>query len=252
MTGARPAQAFAGLHPTFDCDRDVLFLDLDGTLAGFAPRPQDVGPDPRRTAVLVALVERLRGRLAVISGRSVADVDRILQATVTAVAGVHGLERRTAAGRFLAAPVHAGLAPARVALQRFAAAHPGVLIEDKSASVALHYRAAPDLAEATLALGEDLSASTGLRLQRGAAVIELRAPGPDKGDAIAAFLGEAPFAGHRPVFVGDDVTDEDGFAFVEQSGGFGVLVGPPRETAASRCLPDIAAVLDWLEEIARA
>lgn len=240
------------LRPHFDAARDALFLDLDGTLAPLAPRPQDVGPDSVRNGLLAALERRLDGRLAVISGRTVEEVDRILDGAARAVAGVHGLVRRSANGVLVAAPPHTGLDEARSALQAFAADRPGLLVEDKTASLALHYRAAPGQAESARALVDRLAAKLGLKAQRGAAVVELRTPGPDKGDAVAAFLSEPTFAGCRPVFVGDDLTDEDGFAFAERAGGQGVLVGPDRPTAASRRLADVAAVLDWLEEILRA
>jgi trehalose 6-phosphate phosphatase len=93
----------------------------------------------------------------------------------------------------------------------------------------------------------ELSESTGLRVQRGAMVLELRTPGMDKGAAVRAFMAETPFVGARPVFIGDDLTDEDGFAAAEALGGFGVLVGPERVTRARRRLTSPAAVLDWLE-----
>lgn len=247
-----PAVQSRPARPDFDPDRDALFLDLDGTLAPLAPRPQDVGPNPRRTGLLRALDGRLGGRLAVVSGRAVADVDRILDGAARAVAGVHGLVRRSRDGQVTAAPPHPGLGEVRAAFAVFAAGHPGLLVEDKGASLALHYRNAAALEAESLALAGRLAAATGLTAQPGAAVVELRTPGADKGDAVAAFLGEAPFAGCRPVFVGDDLTDEDAFAFVERQGGQGVLVGPARATAASRRLPDVEAVLAWLEEIARA
>lgn len=235
-----------------DLSRDALFLDLDGTLAPIAPRPRDVGADSARNRLLAALARRLDGRLAVVSGRAIEDIDRILDGAVRAVAGVHGLTRRSGGGLVVAAPPHPGLARARRAFERFAAGHPGLLVEDKAVSVALHYRAAPACREGALALADRLARETGLAAQPGAAVVELRTPGPGKGDAVAAFLAEPPFTGCRPVFVGDDLTDEDAFGFVERVGGLGVLVGPARDTAASHRLADVAAVLAWLEEIARA
>lgn len=238
--------------PTLNLSGDSLFLDLDGTLAPLAPRPQDVTADAHRNRLLAGLAKRMDGRLAVVSGRTIDDVDRILSGAVQAVAGVHGLTRRTGSGLLIADPPHPGLTRAGEAFRTLAATDPGLLVEDKTASIALHFRGAPGRRDAALALADCLAAETGLAVQHGAAVVELRTPGPDKGDAVAAFLAESPFTGTRPVFVGDDVTDEDAFRFVERVGGMGVLVGPARETAATHRLADVAAVLAWLEETAHA
>ncbi len=223
-----------------------LFLDLDGTLAPIAPVPADVGPDTARNALLARVRAFLDGRLAVVSGRPVADVDRILGGGVAAVAGTHGLERRTVLGETRSMPPHPGLARARTAFAALADAQKDLLMEDKKLSVALHYRRVPRAEEEIRALGRRLAEATGLSLQEGSMVMELRTPGADKGDAIAAFMNEAPFKGARPIFVGDDLTDEHGFEYVEGAGGAGVLVGPPRETHASRGLADVDAVLAWL------
>ncbi|MDP3658512.1 trehalose-phosphatase [Phenylobacterium sp.] len=233
--------------PALKLSGTALFLDLDGTLAQIAARPQDVVPDPRRTSLLERLAIALDGRLAVISGRALADVDRILEGRVAAVAAVHGLVRRDADGRIHAAAVHPGLLMARSGFERFAARDAGLIVEDKGPSVALHFRQAPALAQAAGVLAGELAAATGLMRQDGHMVVELRTPGPDKGDALAAFLKSAPFAGAQPVFVGDDQTDEDGFVGAEVAGGFGVLVGPERRSHARWRLDDVDAALAWLE-----
>lgn len=226
----------------------ALFLDLDGTLAPIAPVPTDVRPEPQRNALLARVREFLGGRLAVVSGRPISDVDRILGGSVMAVAGTHGLERRSARGELHRTPPHNGLADARAKFAALAQTRRGLLVEDKGMSVALHYRRVPQAEGEVHALGRELAGVTGLSLQEGKMVIELRTPGADKGDAIAAFMTEAPFEGARPIFAGDDLTDEHGFELVENAGGEGVLVGPPRQTHASRALPDVKAVLAWLSE----
>jgi trehalose 6-phosphate phosphatase len=225
----------------------ALFLDLDGTLAPIAARPQDVGPDPRRSSLLTQLSEGLDGRLAVVSGRTLTDVDRILEGRVQAVAAVHGLVRRGADGRLDESAPHPALEGARQALAAVAAADAGMLVEDKGLSATLHYRLAPERAQAARDAATRLADETGLVLQHGDMVVELRTPGPNKGDSVGAFMGTRPFAGATPVFVGDDVTDEDGFAAAQALGGFGVLVGPERTTAARFRLPDVDAALAWLE-----
>jgi len=225
----------------------ALFLDLDGTLASFRDVPWEVGPDPRRTALLRALNETLQGRLAVISGRSLEDVDRIVEAACVSVAGTHGLERRRATGLVVACEPHSELARTKAAVTAFAAARPALTVEEKPLSIVLHYRTAPGMEDEVRAFAGTVAAETGLKLQLGDRMAELRTPGANKGDAIRAFMTEPPFAGASPIFVGDDVTDEDGFVAADELGGIGVLVGPPRSTRAVARLPDVSSVLDWLD-----
>jgi trehalose 6-phosphate phosphatase len=228
-------------------DEIAVFLDLDGTLAPIASRPQDVRPDPRRTRLLERLNTRLGGRLAVVTGRTLADVDRILEGRVKAVAAVHGLILRRPDGHVVEAEPHPALPEVGERLREFAARDSGLIVEDKGLSVALHYRLARAESEAAQALAQALAAQTGLYLQTGDMVEELRTPGPTKGDSVDAFLSCAPFAGARPVFVGDDATDEHGFEAAAAAGGIGVLVGPGRPTAARFRVPGVEAALAWLE-----
>lgn len=233
--------------PPCDLPRAALFLDLDGVLAPLAPTPDAVGPDPRRSAVLRAVSTRLDGRVAIVSGRPLHEIDRIAEGAVTPASGVHGLERRRADGSRLAARPHAAVREAVAAFQAFARDRPGLVVEDKAVAAGLHYRGDPTQAEAAEALARDLASRTGLRLQPGKLVLELKTPGADKGTALKAFMAEPPFAGSVPVMVGDDLTDEHGFVAAQALGGFGVLVGPARRTAARHGLADVEAVLDWLE-----
>jgi trehalose 6-phosphate phosphatase len=223
-----------------------LLLDLDGTIAPIMPRPHDVTPTPARTALMQRLAERLDGRLAIVSGRTIAEVDRVLQGAVTAVAGVHGLERRRADGRLERARPDPALDLVRAELPGLLARHPGLVTEDKGLSVTIHFRGVPEAGPAVTAFADDIAGRTDLVLQPGDTVAELRGPGAGKGEAIRAFMSEAPFAGTRPVYLGDDQTDEDGFAAARTLGGIGVLVGPARRTAASRRLANVDAVMDWL------
>ena len=226
----------------------ALFLDLDGTLAAIAARPQDVGPDPRRTSLLERLARRLDGRLAVVSGRTLADIDRILEDCVTTVAAVHGLVRRGPDLRMFETPPHPDLAQAIAGFYAFAARDSGLIVEEKAGlSVALHFRLAGGQAEAARACARAIAAATGLTLQEGDMVEELRTPGETKGDSVRAFMASEPFAGARPVFVGDDDTDEDGFAAVQTLGGVGICVGAARPTLARFRLDGVEAALAWLE-----
>ncbi|MGA0606276.1 trehalose-phosphatase [Phenylobacterium sp. VNQ135] len=225
----------------------ALFLDLDGTLAPIAARPQDVRPDARRTRLLETLQRGLDGRLAVVSGRTLADVDRILEGRVSCVAAVHGLVRRDCNGDMHEAPPHPALAETVRRLREFASRDSGLLVEEKGASAALHFRLARAYAGEARALAQRIAAETGLVLQEGDMVEELRTPGPTKGDSIRAFMQASQFQGAVPIFVGDDATDEHGFEAARRLGGYGVLVGPPRETHASFRLPGVDAVIAWLE-----
>lgn len=228
-------------------DEAALFLDLDGTLAPIAARPQDVRPDARRSRLLDQLKAGLSGRLAVVSGRTLGDIDRILEGRITCVAAVHGLVRRDCDGSLHAPEPHPGMDAAIAALRSFAVRDSGLIVEDKGASVALHFRLARSRALDARALARRIAQETGLALQEGDMVEELRTPGPSKGDSVRAFMSTPAFRDSVPVFVGDDATDEHGFAEVARLGGFGVLVGNPRETHARFGLRNVEDVLAWLE-----
>lgn len=235
-------------HPgPLDVRRTALFLDLDGTLAGIEDHPGKVRPEPRRNQLLTRVSRALGGRLAIISGRALHDVDRILGGGVHAVAAVHGLDRRSASGGRATAEPPAAIGAARQAAAAALAEHPGLLVEDKGLAFAIHYRSAPGLESEVSDVATRIAGAFGLELQPGSMVIELRAPGHDKGDAVEAFMTEPPFAGSIPVFVGDDLTDENGFEAARRLGGFGILVGGAgRRTAAAYQLESVEAVLDWL------
>ena len=251
-TDLRPA---AGDLPRPDPLRPAetaLFLDLDGTLAAIEARPEHVVAHAGRTSLLARLGAALDGRLAVISGRSLDDLDRILDGSVIAAAGVHGLQRRRGDGVLTAAPAVAEIAGARRALARSLPHAKGLIVEDKGLALAVHFRQAPSLAGAVAQTAQAVAARYGLAVQPGDMVVELRPPGFDKGDAIEAFMTEPPFAGFTPVFVGDDLTDENGFRAAAAFGGYGVLVGPTRKTLASRGLAGVDEVMAWLERATQA
>lgn len=254
MTLPRPASAQRSAEalshpPEIDPARDALFLDIDGTLAPLAPRPEDVQPLARRTALLRRLSERLDGRLAVVTGRTIVDADRILDNACAVVAGVHGLEIRQPCGTVRPATASPAMLEAVAAAAAFVQARPGMRLEDKGAGLTLHYRQAPHLAEETAAFGRALASSAGLKGQAGDMVFEVREAGGDKGLAVAALMELEPFRGARPIFVGDDVTDEDGIRAAQAGGGHGVLVGDRDGSNADYRLADVEAVLNWLEEV---
>jgi trehalose 6-phosphate phosphatase len=227
----------------------AYFLDIDGTLVDLADTPGAVTLKPTLPGLVEALYQSSGGAVALITGRSIADADRLFPRRRLPIAGQHGHERRSADGtvtQHRASP--RALDPARRMLHLFVARHPALLLEDKGLTLALHYRRAPQLADlahramdkAQVALGDGYCVHFGKR------VVELAPAGRDKGLAIRAFMREAPFLGKPPVFIGDDVTDEHGFAMVNSLGGDSIKVGPG-PTAARWRLPSVSAVLSWLE-----
>lgn len=230
-------------------DHASLFLDFDGTLVEIADTPDAVDADGLGT-LLTRLAERLDQRIAIVSGRPVAEVAAHVAPARLVIAGSHGLEMAAADGTLVAPARTPGLDTALAAAAALAARHPGVLIEDKPYGIGLHYRRAPDAEADALALADDLAAAHGLLVQRGKMVAELRLPGHDKGSAVRDLMTEPERCATRPVFMGDDVTDEAGFAAAADLGGAGILVGAPRDTAARYILPDVAAARAWLAAFA--
>lgn len=224
----------AGLLQLLSAPGTAVFLDFDGTLVDLAPTPDGVRVAPGVIEALALLAERHGGALALISGRPVAQIDAMLAPLVLPVAGVHGVERRGADG-VLHVAATPDVSPVLARAQALAALHPGLLVERKRGAVALHYRLAPELEPLCLqGMTAAVQACPGVLLLHGKMVLEAKPAATDKGGAIAAFLRESPFAGRRPVFAGDDTTDEAGFAFVQQAGGQGVKVGSGPSAATLR------------------
>src|SRR5713226_8240893 len=224
-----------------------FFLDIDGTLLDIAERPQLVRVDDHLGHLLGRIRDASGGALALISGRSVAEIDRLFGRNFCA-AGQHGAERRDAAGKMHQHRVPlAGLRKALKRLTVMVAEHPALVLEDKGMNLALHYRSAPELGatvrEALRRLAEELGED--FEMQAGKMVMEIKPSGKDKGTAIAEFLEEAPFRGRFPVFIGDDLTDEFGFELINRVGGCSVKVGEGGSAAHWR-LPSADAVRAWL------
>ena len=230
-------------------DDASLFFDFDGTLVDLAPTPDAVVVDQILLDQLDRLAARFPARVAIISGRSIAQLDAMLgqHARRFAVAGSHGAERRTPEDGHVAAERPASLEAAAEEFAAFAAAN-GLVYEAKSLGAGLHYRMAPAFEPDAVALAETLAERHGLTLQRGKMMVELRTPG-DKGAALRSLIDAPTMAGTTPYFFGDDVTDEDGFEAARDLGGAGVLIGDARPTAATYRLNDVAALRDWIAAI---
>ena len=226
----------------------ALFLDFDGTLVEIADHPLAVDVHPDLVPVLTRTSAGLDGALAVVSGRSLKQIDHFLAPLRLPGAGLHGLERRLPNGFVLQDDsAHAAVEQARTLLQAFANSHDGVLLEDKGLTLALHYRNAPEHAEDCRTAAESAVAQTDgtLNLLPGKKVFELKPKGSDKGKVVQHLLDLPPFSGRRPVFVGDDVTDEAGFEVVNSLEGISVRVGDG-DTTARYHADSVGQVLDWL------
>jgi trehalose 6-phosphate phosphatase len=227
-------------------DDASLFLDLDGTILELAETPGGVHVSDALKALLAHAARQLSGRLAFVSGRAADDVAALMSGLAANIGGSHGLEVRWADGRANAPQRAPMLDHALAEMRRLQARHEGLLVEDKPFGVALHYRLAPHLEAECRDLAQRLSRETGLPLQAGKMVQELKTSPASKGDAVEAFMAEPPMRGSRPVFIGDDLNDEAGFSAAARLGGAGILVGAPRATAAQWRLENVPAVHAWL------
>ncbi len=230
-------------------DRTALLLDMDGTLIDFAPTPDTVLVPPGLTVTLAALRDQLGGALAIVTGRPIETVDRLLGSAPGAVAGEHGGVVRHAWGE----PVQRPDLPAPPAVwldaaASLAAAFPGAILETKARGFALHYRLAPTAGPVFHAVLRALVAGhRGFQLLPAHMLWEVRPLGSDKGRAVETVMGRAPFAGRMPVFIGDDVTDEDGMRVARAQGGAGFQVDAAFGTpgAVRAWLSRSAAAGDW-------
>ncbi|HEV7489927.1 MAG TPA: trehalose-phosphatase [Rhodanobacteraceae bacterium] len=255
MNSALPAAAEpAALPPPPRADTATLalFVDIDGTLLDIAARPDAVIVEPALRATLAALHELLRGALAPLSGRSLRSVDALLALPSVAAAGLHGAELRANGGDSLASQrLNPELDMARARANETASTHPGVIVEDTGAAIALHYRSAPTAEIAVRRAAIDMldSAGSEYELLQGNLVIELKPAHADKGSALATLMQSLPFVGRTPWMIGDDLTDEDAFAEANALGGVSIIVGPRRPTLARYALPDPGAARAWLADL---
>jgi trehalose 6-phosphate phosphatase len=233
----------------------ALFLDVDGTLIEIASSPDAVSVPAALRHTLQAAASRENGALAFITGRAIASFDRLFAPQVYPVAGLHGLERRDSLGN-----IHRPSIPpqeldrARRVLIDLQAASPGLLLEDKGVGLAMHYRLALGREALVREVMTQLAGELGGRymLRPGKCVWELAPAGYSKRLAIEAFMTEAPFARRTPVFVGDDLTDEDGFAAVNELGGYSIRVGNIEDSQARYQFDSVSAVIAWLSARAEA
>jgi trehalose 6-phosphate phosphatase len=234
-------------------ERHAVFLDFDGTLVDIASKPDRVSVPESLLTTIQSVHDRLDGALALVSGRSIADLDALVDPLHLPIAGVHGIEHRDGFGKTRSESSTVIPENVREHMRKLAESDAGLILEDKGISLALHYRLAPeresfiraDLEEIFTHLGQDFI------LQDGKMVLELRPAGASKGTAVRKFMSSEPFAGRRPIFIGDDITDEDAFEVVNELGGYSVKVGPRDQATLARFeLKNVAAVRDWLKPLA--
>lgn len=230
-----------------DIRRTALFLDFDGTLVEIAREPSAVRVAPTLAPLLVDLHRHFDGAVAIVSGRPVAEIDAFLEPARLPASGLHGMDWRPNPDAPVVRPApDPALPQLKAELAASGLAERGLRVEDKVLSLALHVREAPELEDEVAAFARSFAdRHASLSLLVGKKVFELKPAGASKADAVGRFLAEPAFADRVPVFVGDDVTDEDGMRAARERGGFGIKVGEGDSLASSR-LPDVVAVHDWL------
>lgn len=230
----------------------AFFFDFDGTLVELASTPDGIFVPRSVPDILAALRRATNGAVAVVSGRGIDNIDSFLQMPDLPVAGMHGAERRDSNSDVQ----RIGFNDERLlrmehALEKVVSANLGMLLEIKGAALALHYRNAQDREPTARAATERLVAeyADAYVLQPGKMVYEIKPKDVDKGRAVRAYMSEPPFTGRKPVFIGDDLTDEKGFAMVNKFDGLSVKVGPGDTVARAR-IESVELLLDWLQVIA--
>ncbi|SAK63781.1 HAD family hydrolase [Caballeronia hypogeia] len=230
----------------------AFFFDFDGTLVELASTPDGIFVPRSVPDILAALRRATNGAVAVVSGRGIDNIDSFLQMPDLPVAGMHGAERRDSNGDVQ----RIGFNDERLlrmehALEKVVNSHPGMLLEIKGAALALHYRNASDREPVARAATQKLVAeyADAYVLQPGKMVYEIKPKDVDKGRAVRAYMSEPPFTGRKPVFIGDDLTDEKGFAVVNEFDGLSVKIGSGDTVARAR-IESVELLLDWLQVIA--
>jgi trehalose 6-phosphate phosphatase len=232
-----------------DIDNWALFLDIDGTLVPIAPDPWSVKPAPILPELLKSVAARLKDALAIVSGRELHSIENVTSNAVKYLAGGHGAEFRLGANQPVEEAAHPEVGGLQVELRPLIERYPDLLLEVKRAGIAVHYRQAPYLAsEVRKAMESVLAAEAcrGLALLQGDMVLEIRSPSHNKGTAVRRLMQEPPFHKRRPIFIGDDVSDEDAFAVAQEMDGIAVIVGDRRPTLATRELESPTEVLRLL------
>ncbi len=232
----------------------ALFLDIDGTLLDLAPTPDAVVVPSGLLHILEGVSEALEGAAAFVSGRPIEWIDRLFRPLCWPAAGQHGAEIRLSWHDAVQSTVEVpDLSHLRARAAAIAASIPGVLVEEKSFGVALHYRNAPERAVELHGRLEELlrDLKSDLQLLHGKMVLEVKAVSAWKERAVEIFMEVEPFRGRIPVVIGDDTTDEGAFRAARRRGGYAIQVGPAASSVATGYVPNPAAVREWLAHLPR-
>jgi len=243
----------ADLAESLAIDAISLFVDADGTLLDIAPTPDEASASVELLDVLAQVQRALDGALAIVSGRRIEDIDRLFAPLQLPASGIHGAQTRIVrSGPIVDSGVPDIPAALHEAVRLAMSRYPGVLVEDKGKALAVHWRGAIAAADA---IHRDLMRIVGaasgrnLQIMRGHCVYEIKTASTNKGDAVRAFMRAAPFAGRKPVFIGDDTTDIPAFAATNALGGLAFAVGEPMP-GAQRFFAGPREVRAWLRALA--
>ena len=245
-----PAGSRLSLPSIADIENYCVFLDFDGTLVEIEDHPDDVRVDDSTRQFIERLRDKVGRALALVSGRDIHIVDRLLHPLKLPIAGVHGLQRRDACGR-LHTPIIDRRAVECIAARVEAAfsAEPGIVVEKKTGAVAIHFRLRPDFEKRCCALARQIVRNRpDLHLVKGKMVCEIELNGNDQGAVIQAFLDERPFKGRKPIFASDDATDEAGFAAVNAHDGVSIKIGQDPTIAKFRAA-NVVELRSWFDEL---
>jgi len=227
----------------------AMFLDVDGTLVDYAPHPDAVHLPPSLLRTLRTLTEALDGAVALVSGRAIVDLDRLFAPERFSAAGQHGAEARRDEDYHVFVPSPRVLKEVLVPAYEMARARPRIRVEDKGLSATIHYRGAEGQRDTLHDVLRRAIAQSGqeFRLLASHLAFDIMPVAANKGSALDWFMSAAPFAGRVPVFVGDDRTDEDGFAAAIARGGRAIKVGEPKGSVAPWHVEAPQQLHHWLE-----
>lgn len=234
-------------------DEFAVYTDFDGTLVDIAARPEDVAVPEDLPRDLIRVRELLGGALAIITGRRLVEIERYLGGVGLQASGLHGLEFtfEPAADR----PLPAREVPKELMgeIVKIVAADPGLRLENKGPIVAVHYRQSPAARGRLRAALENALQRLNLdhHLKEGRAVIEVMPRGTSKGTALLEFMRRVPYAGRRPIMIGDDLADEEAFAVAREAGGYGLRVAGEHFARGDEPFRHAGEVRAWFAALAR-